>query len=95
MRQYGIELRNVTQFLLRYSKNVSHRVDIFYLIFSTATRALNFKLDLRTVTWVVCHVFIFTSLSLGLNINEGKIKKKKKSKCYKTPPAMLLESVIL
>lgn len=73
MRQYSIALINVTQFLVRYSKNMSHRIDIFHLIFSPATSALKFKLDLKRVTWVVvCYVFIFTSLSLDLNINEGE-----------------------
>lgn len=75
---------------------MSHRIDIYHLMFSPATSALNFKLNLKRVTWVVvCYVFIFTSLNLDLNINEGKIKKKKnKSKSHKTPPAMLWESII-
>lgn len=77
MRQHNIALKTVTGFLLRCSKNMSHKIDIFHLIFSPATSALNFKLDLQRVTWVVvCYVFIFTPLSLDLNINEEKIKKK-------------------
>jgi len=52
---------------------MSHRIDIYCLIFSPDTSALDFKLDLKRVTWVVVfYVFIFTSLSLDLNINEGE-----------------------
>lgn len=52
---------------------MSHGIDIHHLIVLPATSAVNFKLELKTVTWVVvCYVFIFTSLSLDLNINEGK-----------------------
>lgn len=95
MRQHNIALGAVTGFLLRCSNNMSHKIDISHLIFSPATSALNFKLGLQRVTWVVvCYVFIFTSPSLDLNINEGKIKKKNKSKSHKTPPAMLGESII-
>lgn len=52
---------------------MSHRIDIYHLIFSQATSALNLKLDLKRVTWVAgFYVLIFTSLSLDLNINEGE-----------------------